>query len=383
MIYEFRFPDVGEGITEGTVVKLHVKEGGYVKEDQTLFEVETAKAVVEIPSPVTGKIIKIHFKEKDVIKVGSVIFTFETEEKETKTEQKVLASPAIRKLAAELEIDLSKVKGTGKNGIITKEDLLKYKESLKETVIYPPKQKTGIEVPVLKEEKLEEVIEITGVRKEIVRKMNLAKKIPTAVHFDEINVTALSKLREKQKQKAWAQGIHLTFLPFIVKAVCLALKNNMLLNSSISEDESKIILKKYYNIGIAVDTDKGLKVVVIKNADKKSILEIAKEIETLSEKARKHTASISELTGSTFTITNIGSIGGRYGIAIINYPEAAILALGRIYSKLEKIEETIKEELFLPVSLTFDHRILDGANAAKFVNEIAEYLKDPSLMLID
>ena len=453
MVFEFKFPDVGEGIQEGTVVKLLVKEGDYVKEDKTLFEVETAKAVVEIPSPVTGYIRKIHFKEGDIIKVNSVIVTFDdgggkavveetkkpAEKTKTKKEKsieakevheiikeeskestiqkptsrkevveeiesdavvhttgKVLASPAIRKLAVEQGINLEDVTGTGENGIITKEDVLGFKKGAvskeekkahsvkvdKETDTFTPRKEFSGEVSKSSEGR-EEIIEVKGIRKEIVRKMNLAAKIPVAFHFDEFNVNQLKALRAREKKRAWSEGIQLTFLPFVVKAVCLAMRNNEMINSTMSEDETKITVKKYYNMGIAVDTNEGLKVVVIRDADKKSILQIGREINELSEKARNKTASLKELTGSTFTITNIGSIGGRYGGAILNYPEAAILSLGRMYSRLIKEDDAIKEAFFFPLGLTFDHRIIDGADAARFMNEVGLYLTDPELMILE
>ncbi len=392
-LYEFKFPDVGEGITEGEVVKWHVKPGDQIKENEVLAEVETDKAVVEIPSPKTGKIIKLHAKEGGIIKVGETLVTIEIkgelkeerksvsvmgemheagavlpapkEEVVQKVIGKVLATPAIRALAKQRNIDLSKVTGTGPNGRILKEDLERPITVVKVTKKYDLYGYV-------------DRIPLKGIRKTIADKMVLsATKIPHVTHMDKADVTDLWNLREKEKIAAKKKGVHLTFMPYIIKAVIAALKEHPTLNAELDESTNDIIVKKYYNLGIAVDTENGLMVPVVKGADKKNMLEIAKETFNLAELARTRKIDLADLQGSTFTITNVGSLGGVYATPIINYPESAILALGKITDKPVVINGKIEIRKCLPLSLAFDHRILDGAEAARFVNKLIEILENP------
>ena len=417
-MFEFKFPDIGEGITEGQLLKWKVKEGDKVKEDQSLAEIETDKAVADIPSPKSGKIVKLHFKEGDTVKVGDVLVSIaEKGEKTTVTPEKkketpkekksvavvgeleeaeeeipaavkketkksaarVLALPSVRKLAKDFDLDLTQINGTGKGGRITKEDVESAaKSSIKEET--RPSQ-----VKVTKKYDFYGYIEripLHGIRKTIAKNMiESYTTIPHVTHTDEADVTELVKLREKEKLNAMKKKIKLTFLPFIIKAVVSALKEHPYVNSSIEGEE--IVLKKYYNLGIAVDTPEGLLVPVIKEADQKSIFDIAKEIEVLAEKARSRKIDLGDLKGGTFTITNIGSLGGIYATPIINNPECAILAPGRIEKQPRVIDFNMRIRDILPLSFSFDHRIIDGAEAARFMNSLIKMLEDPDLLLLD
>jgi len=402
MAREILLPDIGEGISEGEIVRWLVKEGDFVKMFQPIVEVLTVKVKVEIPSPYTGKIVKILAKEKEVVKVGKPLALIEVEgEVETKPKEEIkkeeakttiqaqvpevreapkeiLATPAVRRLARELGVDLTKVKGTGPGGRITEEDVRRYAEKKEEVV---EAKAIKVEEKVAKVE-LEERIPITGIRRMIAER--LSKTARTAVivtHMDECDVTELVKIREALKQEAEKRGVKLTFLPFIIKAVIKALKEYPIFNASVDEEKNEIVIKKYYNIGIATATDEGLIVPVIKNADKKGLFELAKEIEDLSERARKGNLKVEEVLGSTFSITNIGPLGGTFATPILNGQDVAILGVGKIKKRPVVIEDKIEIRDVLTLSLSFDHRIIDGAQAAMFTNEIMKYLEKPYLLL--
>ncbi len=393
MITEFKFPDVAEGIIEGDLVRWMVKVGEKIKEDQILVEIETDKAVVEIPSPRDGVVIKLHYKEGDEVKVGSVLVTIGDEEdikeeksrKETGTvvgvleepeekivNQVVLATPGVRKMAQTMEIDISLVEGTGPNGRITEEDLKMHGDGLSGIRQEGDNYGDAKRVP------------LKGIRKTIARNMPIYQQTTaTVTHIDEADITELSLILEKEKRTLEEKEVKLTYLPFIIKAVIIALKDHPYLNSALDEKKSEIILKKYYNIGIGVDTKDGLIVPVIKDADKKNILQLANEIKILAENARARTINIDEMKGGSFSITNIGAFGGIFATPIINYPEAAILATGRIQEKPVVINSEIKIRMILPLSLSFDHRIIDGGMAARFTNSIVKHLEDPGLLLLE
>jgi len=397
-MFDVKFPDVGEGVTEGTLVKWLVKLGEQIKADQAVAEIETDKAIVEIPSPKAGKIAQIFGKEGDVIKVGSTLAALALPGEEVRIEAKppeikpeikppekpaperVLAAPSTRRLARELGVDISKVQGTGPGGRITDEDVKRASEvPAKPPVaeVAPPEIKPELKL-------LEERIPLKGIRKTIAERM--VKSLFTSPHvasMDEADVTELVKLREKQKKLAEEKGIKLTYLAFIVKAVTVALKQHPYLNASLDSEKNEIILKHYYNIGIAVDTPEGLMVPVIKNADRRSIMELAQETERLAEEARTRKIKLPDLKGNTFTITNIGSIGGIFSTPIINPPDVAILGVHRIRDMPVVIDGDIKIRKILPLVLCFDHRALDGAQAARFMNTLIEHLKDPDLLLLD
>jgi len=393
MITEFRFPDVGEGITECDLMKWVVKVGEKIKEDQILVEVETAKAVVEIPSPRDGFVIKLHYKGGEEVKVGEILVTIGDEEDlkekkatkasgtvvgvleeadEMKVQQRVLATPAVRRSAKNIGIDISEVRGTGSHGKITEDDLKKHAE-----------EKSGIR------QDSDNFGDITrtplrGVRKTIAKNLPIYQQTAALVtHMDEVDISELFSIKKKEEKALEENGVKLTYLPFIIKAVIIALKEHPFLNSILDEKKNEIILKKYYNIGFGVDTKDGLIVPVIKDADKKNIIHLAEEIKNLAEKARSRAIDIKDLKGGTFSITNIGAFGGIYATPITNFPEAAILATGRILEKPVVINSEIKVRNMLPLSLTFDHRIMDGGMAARFTNSIVKHLEDPGLLLLE
>ena len=419
MVYEFRFPDVGEGITEGELVRWLVKEGDKVKENDNIAQIETDKAVVDIPSPKSGIILKINFKEGETIKVGEVLVIIdeaseknsikkeppkksvsvvgELEEatevieqprktimyKKTASEDHVLAVPRVRTLAKKLGIDINKIKGTGENGRITDDDIIVASKGISKQSDEPKtrsiEEKEVQSIKITKKYDMWGYVDrvpLKGTRKIIARNMIKSfQSVAPVTSMMDVDVTDLWKLREKEKMKAEKKDIKLTFFPYIIKAIIEGLKKHPYLNSEMNEEE--IILKKYYNIGIAVDTQDGLIVPIIKRAEIKNLYDIAQEIVSLAEKAKARKLDIMDLKGGSFTITNYGSIGTNYGTPIINPPEAAILGLGRIFDKVFLIDGKVENRKILPLSLTFDHRILDGAEAARFLNDIKEYLEKP------
>ena len=420
MALEFRFPDVGEGITEGTLIKWLVKEGATVKVDQPVVEIETGKAVVEVPAPRSGKVEKFFFKEGAVVKVGEVLFSMsgEGEEKpsgkpQAKVEKRresfgvvgeldetpiqmagvqakskpvmekdahIEVLPSTRKIAKDLGVDLTQVKGTGSDGRVTSEDVQKAAQ------ITRGENATAQKAPQVSFEKYGRVLTIplTPVRKEIAKRMSLSMYTsPHAVAMEEIDVSELAKVKQKQKVFAENKGIHLTFMAFIVKACVAVLKEHPYLNAFLDEQKQEIIVKQYYNIGIAVDTPQGLMVPNVKEAEKKSIIDVAHEIELLAQKARERTISLEEMQGGTFTITNYGSIAGLFGVPIINYGESAILGVGRIQEKPVVVDGRIVVRKILPVSLSFDHRVVDGAQAAEFLADLRKNLEDPGFLLVE
>lgn len=417
--FEFKFPDVGEGIHEGTIVSWKVKEGQMVEADQVLGEVETDKAVVEIPSPKKGKILKLHTKQGSIIKVGETMVTFEIEgmaeapkpvkkeatgaekaggvvgflpsseeellKKSEKTEKKaevrasVLATPAVRKLAADLGVDISMMKGTGPSGMVTQDDVVRAAKGGK-TATMPSAQAAATQPKVVKKYDFWGYIEhvpLKGMRRSIAQHMEEAWKIPTVAHMDEADVTELFALREKEKVKAKAKGVHLTFLPYIVKATIEALKKHTMLNATLDKENEDILVKKYYNIGIAVDTGDGLIVPVIKGADKKDMYALAQEIEKFAAAAKERKIDLADLKGGSFTITNIGVIGGLAFTPIINSPEVAILGTGKIHDKAVVKEGNVVVRKVLPLVVSFDHRVTDGAEAARFMNDLIAVLEKP------
>ncbi len=389
---EFRLPDIGEGIAEATIIDWLVSEGDSVKNDQMIVKVETDKAVADLPSPSAGKILKINFKKGDVVNVGSVLCVIGKSDEKVfvkKDERilkrndipikkeisvvsgKVLASPAVRKLASEKGIDLNSINGTGENGLILLSDLVEEKE---EQNIHPP--------GIISQKKYDlfgyvDRIPFKGIRKIIAQNMiKSLSQTAQVTSMEDIDVTKLWEIRKREKEHFEIEGVKLTFMPFIIKAVISALQKHPIMNSSIEGDE--IILKKYYNIGIAVQTDVGLMVPVVKIAEKKSIVDIAREIVELSEKCKNRSIDIMDLKGSTFTITNYGSIGGTYGTPIINPEESAILGIGRIFDRvILDSDGNPKNIKILPLSLTFDHQIIDGAIASEFLMTLKNLLENP------
>jgi pyruvate dehydrogenase E2 component (dihydrolipoamide acetyltransferase) len=442
MPFEFKFPDIGEGLTEGEIVRWLVKEGDEVKEGQPLVEVETDKALAEIPSPRTGTVLKIMAKEKEIVKVGQVIVVFgekgETvapppqEPKEKPREsvgvvgeleeapleevsavptppeklppppkeevtpraerpaaekpplisEYVLATPAVRALAKELGVKIDQIQGSGPEGRVLEKDVRQAAERKEKPPAEPVKE-------VKKVRKYDlygyvDRIPLRGVRRSIAKAMVKSKfTAPHVTAMDQADVTDLWQIREKQKKVAEAKGIKLTILPFIIKAAIAGLVEHPYVNATLDDENEEIILKKYYNIGVAIDTPEGLMVPVVKNAGDKSILELAKELTELSEKARSRKIDLADLRGGTFTLTNYGAVRGIYGTPIINYPEVAILGIGRIQEIPVAKDGKIEVRKILPLALSFDHRVVDGAEAARFLNTVILRLEDPDLILLE
>ena len=396
MLCEFKFPDVGEGIAEGEIVRWLVKEGDSVKEDQDLLEVETDKALLTLNSPYTGKVTQLHGKEGEIIKVGDVLTTIEAggeqataleaEKKDSGTVvgtlgdnevvevvRPVQATPAVRALAKQMQIDLASVKGTGPGGRITKEDV--------ETTTAKTAPQAGAEADAYGSV---EKIPLRGIRRTVAKRMaEASKRVAEVTIWEDADITELEQVRAKERKVAEEKGVKLTYLPFLIKAVLPALKVHPYFNASLDETAEAIILKKYFNVGIAVDTPDGLIVFVIKDADKKNILDLAKETATLAEKARHRKIDLHELKGSTFTITNYGVVGASYGTPIINYPEVAILGLGKIEDRPVVRNGQIAIRKIMPLSLAFDHRVIDGVEAGRFLGVVIQHLEDPNLMLIE
>ncbi len=440
MAYEFKLPDLGEGIHEGEIKKWLVKEGDKVKSDQPIAELETDKAVVEMPSPKGGVVLKLFGKEGEKIKVGQVLIVIgqEGEKYEQRQEAigskqeaigrkheapqasslppkpdgpksqteitipqetstgRAMATPFVRKLARELGVDIEKIKGTGEHGRISEQDIRNaskggYDFIKQEAVgskqegptIYDLPPKPVQRIPIIIEGEVER-LPFRGVRRTVAEHMVTSMQTAMHVtHVDEIDVSDLVRIREQEKAYAEQKGVKLTYLPFIIKAIVAALRQFPVFNSSLDEEKSEMVLKKYYNIGIAVDTEDGLIVPVLKNADKKTIINLGKEIAELAEKARSRKLTLDELRGGTFTITNIGSIGGVFATPIINYPEVAILGIYRMQDKVAVVEDKAEIRKMMNISLTFDHRVIDGALAARFAVTIKKHLEDPGLLLVD
>lgn len=427
MNFEFKFPDIGEGIREGTLMKWLVHEGENIEEGQSVAEVETDKVTTEIPSPRSGKVLELKFEEGDTIEVEQVFIVIGLEgssdeahevpevveeetagvvgeviasseiipasnegqisfSKESDKNKKVLATPVARKMAKDLGVDILKLEGSGPNGRVMKEDILKAKEEVPKVVPVAPVEspKTQPEKIVYDSDEKVERIPLTRIRKTIAEQMVKSRfTIPHTTAMDEIDVSKLVEFRNRHKDKFKSEDINLTYLPFIIKAVIAVLKKYPEFNASLDEENGELILKHFYHIGIATDTDRGLMVPVLRDAHKKSIVEIAKEVEDLSSRAKENKAEIHELKGSSFTVTNYGSIGGLFGIPIINYPESAILGIGRIVQKPIVKNNQIVIAHMLPLSLSYDHRIIDGASGARFLNLLTALLSDPETLLLN
>jgi len=557
---EFELPDVGEGVAEGTLEAWLVDVGDRVSEDQPLAEVETDKALVEVPSPVNGTIAELHAEAGDVVPVGDVIVTFELDEGEsgagTKAEAdpdpdpesepapesttddadatatadgstaddgtaetpaagngtaaatesstgRVFAAPSTRRLARELGVDLERVEGTGPGGRVTEadvrqaaaddepagpgsgtdtdtdtdtataatdtaepgstatptEDVIEAPPAVESadrerTLAAPATRRVANEegvdidsVPAVEhregeafvtaeavreyaeqqrraqeaeatalatrgEDAVEPVEEpagagdaeaesrrvgtaqreerepYSGVRRTIGKQMERSKyTAPHVTHHDDVDVTELVETRERLKPVAEERGVRLTYMPFVMKACVAALKEFPYVNAQLDEENEEIVKKRYYNLGVATATDAGLMVPVVDDVDQKGVLEIARETNDLVERTRERSVSRDELQGGTFTITNVGGIGGEYATPIVNYPEVAILALGAIEKKPRVVgegeDEHIEARHVLPLSLSFDHRVVDGAVGARFTNAVKRYLADPDLLLLE
>jgi pyruvate dehydrogenase E2 component (dihydrolipoamide acetyltransferase) len=393
MSFEFKLPDLGEGIAEVELRKWLVAQGDRIAEHQVLLEVETDKAVVEVPAPRSGVVTRIHRQEGETVKVGEILLSIgeseaapaprapsvgivgtlpEADDQAPPVPQeafKGLATPMVRKLARERGIDLNDIRGSGPRGCITPEDLDRLTPETKA-------QKASSET--------DEKLPLRGLRRTIARNV-LASQRSTAfvTSMEEVDITEICEMRSREQGEVESRGMHLTFLPFFIKAAQHALKEHPLLNASIDDAAETIVVKKHYNFGIAVDTPEGLMVPVIRDVDQKSIVELAGEIQELGRKAHERTISLDDLRGSSFTITNYGHFGGTFATPIINWPDVAILGFGRIVERPWVHRGEIVIRKILPLSLTFDHRATDGADAARFLGKVLRYLEDPALLFIE
>jgi pyruvate dehydrogenase E2 component (dihydrolipoamide acetyltransferase) len=462
-VFQFKLPDIGEGIQEGEIVRWIKKEGDLVREDEALVEVMTDKATVELTSPRKGKVARIHFQEGDLAKVGQVIVEIDEgaapsvpeatapkappaaakdppkEPKEEKTlfelpkemaattktiarkgaapapaphakpegrpasvpspapsagpaNGKATAAPAVRRYAREKGVELNAVPGTGPNGRVLREDVdrLLAGGATRPAAAAEPVAAAGgarfgyADVRYSTDPSREERVPLRGLRRTISRAMERSKF--TATHFTyvaEVDCDNLVALREAAKKVAEERGVKLTFLPFIAKAAVAALKKHPDVNVAYDETTSEIVKKKYWHIGVATATEAGLIVPVVKDADRKGILDIAREIEDLSARTKAGKAKVEELTGSTFTITSLGKMGGVLATPILNYPEVAIMGVHEMKQVPVVKDGKVAIGWRMNLSFSFDHRIVDGYNGALFANTLLSYLEDPQLLLLE
>lgn len=515
MVREFKLPDVGEGLAEAEIVRWLVDVGDTVSEDQPVAEVETDKAVVEVPAPVNGTVKEILADEGEVVPVGTVIITFNVEgedeagadadteaadstesapepdtdtdagsgsapdaatDPETSSGGRTFAAPATRRLARELGVELGTIEGSGPGGRVTDGDVRKAAEATEEaaeeakstgtaegdeavesatrriddesesvdtapepasaadrdrTLAAPATRKLaadeGVDLDSVPTERTkdgeafvtpaeieayaeaqrqaqeadaeavsagdssptaaageDERIPYRGIRRTIGEQMERSKyTAPHVTHHDEADVTELVEMRSRLKERAEERGSSLSYMPFVIKAVVAGLKEYPILNAQLDEEAEEIVVRGEYNVGVATATDAGLMVPVLKHADGKGLLQLADELNDLAGKARDRSISREEMRGGTFSITNFGAIGGEYATPIINYPEAAILGLGAIKEKPRVVDGEVVPRKVLTLSLSIDHRVIDGAEAARFTNAVIEYLESPELLLLE
>ncbi len=410
MALEFRFPDVGEGIAQGEIVRWLVAQGDRVRADQPLVEVETDKAVVEIPAPRAGIILRLPVATGETIRVGEILAVIgapdgdeaslvrqpEPEavsvvgrldakilelppdpvtadsENGTIAARRILAIPSVRKLARDLGVDLSRVAPSGPRGRIRREDVLRAAPQHAEPA-RPADAQRDLHGPI-------ELQPQTALRRTIAKAMVEAATI--AVPITTIDEVDISELLDWRARSNAAADVHLTLLPFIMKAVVAALQQHPMLNASLAEDQQHLIVKRYYHLGIATDTPEGLIVPVVKNVDRKSLLTLATELQHLVGLASARRISLADLRGGTFTISNYGAVGGIFATPMLHLPQVAILGVGRFMQKPVAHKGAAALRTVLPLSLTFDHRVLDGAAAQRFLNAVMAYLADPARLLL-
>ncbi|KRM72542.1 dihydrolipoyllysine-residue acetyltransferase [Lacticaseibacillus brantae] len=430
-VYQFKLPDIGEGIAEGEIVKWFVKPGDSINEDDTLLEVQNDKSVEEIPSPVTGKVVSILVDEGVTATVGQPLVEIDapghndavsaapaapaadTTEAAAPAagpavvavsdpNREILAMPSVRQYAREQGVDISQVPATGKHGRITKADIDQFKagntaspqvtgSSATPTATPAPAAPQPAAQPVAPYQPSADVAaletreKMSPTRKAIAKAMlNSKQTSPHVTSFDEVEVSAMMTHRKKYKEVAADKGIKLTFLPYIVKALVVVLRDFPELNASIDNTTDEIVYKHYFNIGIATNTEHGLYVPVIKDANTKSMFEIAKEISENAQKAYDGKLSMKEMSGGSMTISNVGSIGGGWFTPVINQPEVAILGVGKIAKEpYVNPDGEIVVGNMLKLSMSYDHRLIDGALAQTALNELKQLLADPDLLLME
>lgn len=391
MPVELKLPDVGEGVAEGEIVRWLVAEGDAVQEDQLLVEVLTDKADVEIPSPVSGVLARILAKPGQVVKVGEILALIEPAGSQAATGAAQApaaafpaggppAAPAVRKLAKDLGVDLASVRGTGPGGRVTEEDVRAATRARSGIPgeAGPSFPARGGAPPPPGAHPLEERVPFRGKRRMAAGKMVRSKSsVPHALLVDEADAGELLSMRDMLREIAAREGVRITILPFIVQAVVTALRAHPAMNASLDEERQQIVIKKHYDIGIAVDADDGLVVPVIRNAGDRTIIELAREIERLSSAVREGGVDPADVGGSTFTVTSIGSIGGLFSYPVINVPEAGILGVHKIVKRPVVREGEIVARDMMYLSLSFDHRIVDGGTATRFMNEVIRRIEAP------
>jgi len=414
MAFVFNFPDVGEGIHEGRVVEWLVGEGDTVAEDQALVKVETDKAVVELPSPKAGSVLRLHVGSDADIEVGDPLVTIgepgesaddvaqksaraeltevpappapgsppsEAAPDASKADRRPLATPKTRAMARRLGVDLATVTGTGSNGRITDDDVQRAADGASAPA---PSRPTSAPIGVADSTADGEVerVPLSHLRKVIAGAMRESKQTAAHVtHVDEADVTELYSQYRAVKESVEADGGRFTLLPFFVKALVTVLKRYPMFNASIDEDRGEMVLKRYYNIGIAVDTPEGLIVPVIRNADRKDMIELSDEIADLAARARRRELDLDELRGGTCTVTNIGPLGGVFATPIINQPELAIVGLHKIQDRPVVRDGEIVVRKMMYLSVSFDHRWIDGADGARFMSDLVELVSTPGLLM--
>jgi len=419
MTRTFVLPDLGEGLTEAEIVRVLVSEGDVIREDAPLLEVETDKAQVEIPSPVGGRVEKIHVRPGQTVKVGAPLVSFSgatggalappaaagaavppalapppapaspaplAHPAEAATPAgPPPATPATRRLARELGVDLRAIRGTGPGGRISPEDV-RAAAAPSPSGAAPPARGTplapagGAPPPLPRFEQWGPIerAPLSHLRRTIAERMTLsATLIPHVTHFDRADITELDALIRRSLAPARERGVSLTLTSFLLKAVAGALGEHPRFNASLDAAAGELILKRYCHVGVAVATDRGLIVPVIRDVDRKPVMDLARELALLAQRVREGKATLEDLRGGSFTVTNIGALGGTGAIPIINYPEVAILGVARGREEPTVREGQIVPRRLLPLSLTFDHRVADGADGARFCSDIVRRLKRP------
>ncbi len=455
---EFKLPDVGEGLHEAEVLRWLVAVGDVVKQDQPIVEIQTDKAVVEIPSPVAGRVQEIRAQAGRVSRVGDVLLVIEpagaaapaprvqpasapaaapsngktTHERPTVADgappnrtlaapeppppappaaqpspppstggppRRVLAAPAVRKLALQLGVDLGRVKGSGPVGRVLPEDVRRFAEGGPQTMepaaaqeapeslaSAAPAPPPAVAVPATMGAPLEERTDretLQGLRRRIAERMEIAWRVPHVTSFEEVDATKLVALKAALTPEAERRGIRLSYTPIFVKVVVQALKENSYFNATLDMAAGEILLHRHYHIGVAAAIPEGLVVPVVRHADRLTLMQVAAEVNRLAEGARERRLTQAELSGSTFSITNFGSFGGQQGTPIINPPEAAILGVGRIEQKAVVVDGRIEARPMLPLALSFDHRLIDGAAGAAFLGRVRALLMNPEILMLD
>jgi pyruvate dehydrogenase E2 component (dihydrolipoamide acetyltransferase) len=429
MKYIFKFPDIGEGLEEGKIVEWYVRKGQQVESGDPIVKMETDKVVTDIPTPRGGIVSQLYGAVGETVKVGNALVEIDMEGVSAEEAQdlaktviappsekvveekgfgvvgtievagdgaylpssgeglavqlsdaqpgpktKVLATPVARAMAKDLGVDINSVTGTGPAGRVTKRDI--------EAASHQPARVAEPRSQAVAATDRVEYLPLSMIRKTIAKNMLRSKH--NAAHMsvmEEVEVSELVSIRDRIKPHLLEQNIRLSYLPFVIKAVTLALKNHPVLNSELDLENERIIRKNYINIGIAVDTEEGLVVPVIKDADRLSIAELASSVNSISERAAKRQITLDEMKDGTFSITSYGSIGGYFAVPVINYPQVAILGVGRLSEKPVIKDNAVVPGKVLPISMSVDHRIVDGGEVARFLNEVLAYLKDPLLML--